>query len=51
VPCVQEAYVVVLTVGVGQRLIIAVMVVRASVMEEMGVGVVEAVVEVEVMVT
>jgi hypothetical protein len=46
-PCVQEAYVVVLMVGVGQRMIIAVMVVRASVMEE--VGVVE--VEVEVMVT
>jgi hypothetical protein len=44
-PCAQEAYVVVFTVGVGQRLIIAVMVVRASVMEEM--GVMEAVVEVE----
>ena len=33
-PCVQEAYVVVLMVGVGQRMIIAVMVVRASVTEE-----------------
>jgi hypothetical protein len=51
-PCAQEAYVVVLTVGVGQRLIIAVLVVRASVMEEVGVmeemmGVMEEMMEVE----
>jgi hypothetical protein len=45
VPCVLEAYVVVLMVGVGQRMFIVVMVVRASVMGVVGV------VGVEVMVT
>jgi hypothetical protein len=39
VPCVLEAYVVVLMVGVGQRMFIVVMVVRASVMGVVGVEV------------